>query len=230
MDGPSKGRRAVFVVRHGEKERSDGLDPPLTPLGVQQAEATGKSLKDRRIALMVVSPFKRTLQTAVHITKNLKPDRIVLDWGIGEWLESANWGEGPCPALEYLEANLAERQALIAELKVSTYTQYSAQPCPAESRAELLARTEAALNHLNAQLPDGGGMLVVTHAATHEAIVRTLSTGYKAFFPDPCSLSIVTRNSDAAPWSVDLVASTAHLSYLAKQQPPVHRGPHNNRR
>lgn len=215
--------RTLLVVRHGEKERGDGLDPPLTPLGVQQAEATGRALKDRRVALMVVSPYRRTLQTAVHMCKALRPERLVIDWGVGEWFDRVDWGDVPCPALDDLEANRAEREALIAQLKPAPHTMSHAHACAPETRDGLFERSAAALAHLHACLPKGGAMLAVTHASTHEALVRSLCPGYHPFFPDPCSLSVVTQASEAGPWAIAQAAGTAHLSYLAKQQGPVAR-------
>lgn len=224
MHPQTRPQRALYAVRHGEKERGDGLDPPLTPLGVQQAEATGRALKDRRFALMVVSPFRRTLQTAVHMCKALRPDKVVIDWGVGEWLDRVDWGEGPCPALDDLAANRAERDALIAELKAAPHTMARTEACPTETRDELFARAAATLAHLHSCLPHGGSLLVVTHASTHEALVRSLCPGYHPFFPDPCSLSLVTQAGGADQWSIEQAASTAHLAYLAKQQGPVNRG------
>lgn len=81
----------VYIIRHGEradevsnekmiknahekikelKVRQDKYDPPLTPIGVEQAIAAGKRLKNMKgvnFETIYVSPFIRTLQTANEI-------------------------------------------------------------------------------------------------------------------------------------------------------------------
>jgi broad specificity phosphatase PhoE len=47
-------------------------DPPLNPLGIEEAEKTGKYFLDKNIDLILSSPQKRALQTAEIIQKILK--------------------------------------------------------------------------------------------------------------------------------------------------------------
>lgn len=79
-----------FLIRHGQKEEGFG-DPPLTNVGVRQAEYTAKYLKDKNIEYIYSSPLKRTIQTAKIIAKEL-----YLEVSIDERLrERMNWGDKP---------------------------------------------------------------------------------------------------------------------------------------
>jgi len=77
-----------YLVRHGAKERIQG-DPPLSAVGIKQAEITAETLKKNNISAIFVSPRKRTRQTAEIISRkpelHLKEDKR-LD-------ERMNWGD-----------------------------------------------------------------------------------------------------------------------------------------
>jgi broad specificity phosphatase PhoE len=59
-----------YIVQHGDKAPEAG-DPPLTALGIAQAERTGRYLRERRITLLVSSPSRRTRETALHLARAL---------------------------------------------------------------------------------------------------------------------------------------------------------------
>lgn len=71
----------MILMRHGQSEfnkhfsatrRDPGIaDPALTPLGQEQAEAAAVALGAEGIARIMVSPYTRTLQTAVPIARAL---------------------------------------------------------------------------------------------------------------------------------------------------------------
>ena len=95
----------LVIVRHGQSERnvakeqakvtgattvsSNGLrdvDTPLTPLGVQQAIATGKFLRDRdSFDVIFSSPYMRALQTSQHLVEQMSvAPRILLEERVRE--------------------------------------------------------------------------------------------------------------------------------------------------
>lgn len=82
-----------YLVRHGLKEPIP-FDPPLTSIGVNQAEATAQYLKDINIKSIVSSPKLRAKQTADIIAKShglvvTTDDRLVerLEWEGNESFE-----------------------------------------------------------------------------------------------------------------------------------------------
>jgi len=81
----------LIIIRHGQSERNVAkeqakasgnaslwgsslrdVDTPLTPLGVQQAIATGQFLRDKTgFDVIFSSPYMRTMQTSQHIAEQL---------------------------------------------------------------------------------------------------------------------------------------------------------------
>lgn len=69
----------MILLRHGQSEfnllfsatrRDPGIvDPRLTPLGAQQAEAAADALAGEAISRIVVSPYTRALQTALPLAR-----------------------------------------------------------------------------------------------------------------------------------------------------------------
>ena len=95
---------SIFAVRHGERaDHADGNwhetaerphDPPLTPLGLEQAASTGLALSTERVDAVYSSPFTRCMQTASAIAKH-HGLRLRVEPGIGEMLadcEEHGWG------------------------------------------------------------------------------------------------------------------------------------------
>ena len=60
----------IHLIRHGQKESHPG-NPALTPLGILQAQQTGKYLTQFPISEIISSPYKRTQETAQYIGKQL---------------------------------------------------------------------------------------------------------------------------------------------------------------
>jgi broad specificity phosphatase PhoE len=71
----------MILLRHGQSEfnlhftatrRDPGIiDPRLTPLGHEQAEAAAVALRDEGIKRIIVSPYTRALQTAAPVARAL---------------------------------------------------------------------------------------------------------------------------------------------------------------
>lgn len=68
---PIKMKTTIYLVRHGDMVKKIG-DPPLNPLGKEEAAKTGKYFLDKNIDLILSSPQKRALQTAEIIQNTLK--------------------------------------------------------------------------------------------------------------------------------------------------------------
>jgi broad specificity phosphatase PhoE len=85
--------REVWLIRHAEAyntaeddaQRSilDPLNPPLTPLGEQQAEEVAALLEMVRPRQIRVSPFLRTVQTVLPYLE-ITGEKAVIDFRIGE--------------------------------------------------------------------------------------------------------------------------------------------------
>lgn len=77
-----------YLLRHAQKEGVFG-DPPLTKVGIKQAEITARCFKNKNIHSIYSSPLKRTLQTATIIAKKLNL-QIKIDQRLRERM---NWGD-----------------------------------------------------------------------------------------------------------------------------------------
>lgn len=78
--------KTFYLVRHGTKENLAG-DPPLSNLGIKQAEITANYLNSLGIKKIYSSPLKRTLQTAQIIADKLKLSITIDD----RLTERINW-------------------------------------------------------------------------------------------------------------------------------------------
>jgi broad specificity phosphatase PhoE len=61
----------IYVVRHAEKSREPGNDPPLSEAGRARAESLARVLRDSQIAAIYTTEFKRTQETAAPLAKTL---------------------------------------------------------------------------------------------------------------------------------------------------------------
>lgn len=70
-------QRAVFLVRHAEKQDSTA-DPPLSAKGRKQADALALRLKDAGVSAIYTSQFARTKQTAKPLGDRLSAAGIAV--------------------------------------------------------------------------------------------------------------------------------------------------------
>lgn len=73
----------IFFARHGETEanrlhylQSRTIDEPLNETGILQAKNLGGRLKNKGVGLMVISPSKRTVETASFIMDAISPPYV----------------------------------------------------------------------------------------------------------------------------------------------------------
>jgi len=85
----------LLLLRHGEtawnrERRYQGwTDTPLSPTGLQQAEAAARELKEHSFAAVYASPLQRARETAAAIARphglEVETDPAFREMGFGEW-------------------------------------------------------------------------------------------------------------------------------------------------
>ena len=159
----------VVFIRHGESTGNIGIPSPdlsrveLTELGRQQARELAESWVDAP-ALIVVSPFLRTQQTA-QPTRDRFPTVPVQEWAIEEftYLEPGRWnGTAYNDRLPSIEAYWKAADP-----------EYRDGP-GAESFATLLRRAEAALERLRAFAGHVNRIFLFSHGQFMQAVRLTV--------------------------------------------------------
>ncbi|MEM9653673.1 MAG: histidine phosphatase family protein [Actinomycetota bacterium] len=91
----------LILIRHGEPDihADDLTDPPLTPLGERQAEATAAFLADAIIDAIYVSPQLRAQQTVTPLAARhgLDPvtDKRIAEWDYEHGTYVPSWANDP---------------------------------------------------------------------------------------------------------------------------------------
>lgn len=99
------GSASVILLQHAQKQRMP-VDPPLTPVGLEQAQAVAAVLERRRPAVLVSSPLLRARQTLAPLAERLADAAVIrvedaarerMEWVEGVWPDVASflddWGE-----------------------------------------------------------------------------------------------------------------------------------------
>ena len=76
-----EGVTEVWLVRHADcyRDMQEADDPPLSPLGQEQARRLARRVKDALPAAVYSSPYKRALQTAQAITDEVMVDQRLIE-------------------------------------------------------------------------------------------------------------------------------------------------------
>ena len=75
------GDKLVFIVRHAEKASATDPDPSLSEAGKARAAALAGALGDARVSAIIVTPRKRTTETAANVALATQVTPIVVPFG-----------------------------------------------------------------------------------------------------------------------------------------------------
>jgi probable phosphoglycerate mutase len=206
---PPPGATVILLVRHGESApaiegvegpmRDGHTDPPLDPVGEEQARLVGERLGHEAIDALYVTTLQRTHQTAaplaakLGITPTVEPD--LREVGLGEW-------EG-----YKFRKYVAERHP--TAVKMFTEQRWDAIP-GAESNEAFAARIRAGIGRIHAAHPN---QRVV--AFVHGGVIgmtMSIASGTNAFAfmgADNGSISEIVVLEEN--WAIRRYNDTAHL-------------------
>jgi broad specificity phosphatase PhoE len=207
-------KTVLYLIRHGATEanlarppRLQGRrhNPPLSRLGVRQAEATRDLLAIRPIDRCYASPLLRAVQTAAIV--------------------AAPHGLSPQPLDELTECDVGRWEGLdwqtIRALDAEGFQRFHAKPAEfgypgGESFHDVHKRVTPAINEL-LEIHAGESILVVAH----HVVNRTYLAGLLGLTPDQanqvtldnCGISVVVR--DDAVTTVNTLNAAFHLQGVA---------------
>lgn len=211
------GEQLVCIARHGDRldfadpewhrTAARPWDPPLSPLGVEQAEELGQRLTREAVAHVFSSPFLRTAQTAQAVAQALGLP-VNIEPGLSEWL-SAEWFPEP-PELLSLD-RLAKEFPRIDPL-------YAPRGAAAhgETGEAALARSGATVVRLVAEF--AGNIVLIGHGAsvlgaTACLLGRSAAETERLLQPlRPCCLIKLARRP-GEEWRLELDGSVDHLTH-----------------
>jgi probable phosphoglycerate mutase len=204
------GAAELLLVRHGESAPfregeavplKDGHgDPPLDPVGVEQAAMAAERLADEDITAIYVTSLQRTVQTAAPLVarKGIEPvvEPDLREVFLGDW-------EG-----EALRKYAAERHPVA----VRSFTEQRWDVIPgAEPADAFAARVGGAIKRIAARHADEC-VAVFTHGGVIAEVLRQASQSRAFAFlgADNASISHVVIDGDR--WIVRRFNDTAHLT------------------
>jgi broad specificity phosphatase PhoE len=198
----------MLLLRHGQTELSVARrysgrgNPPLTGLGLRQADAAAAYLGSRGgIAAVLSSPLQRAYDTAKAAAKALGLDVVVDD-------DLSETDFGAWEGLTFAEAAAADPEVHRRWLRDTTVI-----PPGGESFEQVHERVRRARNRIIAEF-GGSTVLVVSHVTPIKTLLRmALDAGPGILYRlhlDLASLSIAEFYPDGAA-SVRLINQTAYL-------------------
>ena len=200
----------IFNIPNGLKRLPRRYDPPLSELGLQQAQELAQRLQQEydpgssRLTIFS-SPFRRCVTTADAVADRLQT-KIYLEWGIGEWLNPDWMTEMP------ETASPEELQAEFPRLDL-TYQSRSHPHYPEIQQEDCWRRSGETARYLAHHTR--GDLLFLGHGATVLGMTQGL-LGYPVDLHTACCC-LVKLTRDGGDWHLELKGDTSHLSKTETQ-------------
>ena len=204
--------RTIWIARHGHRydfqypewfeTAPRRYDPPLSELGLQQAQELAERLeRDAKPGQLTIfsSPFRRCVTTAHAVAEQLGVP-LYLEAGIGEWL-NPDWMT-EMPEIASSQELQAEFPRLDLSHRSHIYPQY-----PETNEQQCWRRSGDTARHLVAQT--SGDVLFVGHGATVAGMTQGLLAEPIEIQAACCSLVQLSQTDGG--WRLDLKGDTSHL-------------------
>jgi broad specificity phosphatase PhoE len=206
-------KRIVFI-RPGETDwnklgRWQGwVATPLNELGLRQARALARYVRNIGMGALYTSDLRRALQTADCLAEQLSfqpiPDARLRERGIGQWQGLTQ----------------AELRAWYPDDYATMLKDVDGYRVPAgESRADVRVRVTAALNDiLTAQTSETVGVL--SHTTAIKILLSDLIPGYNPLDVDLNNTSVTTIRRKDTAWELVAADDVMHLENLERRAAP----------
>lgn len=191
----------ILVIRHGqphdESQTGGKGDPPLSELGLRQAQAIGDHLAGEHIDHIVASPMLRAHQTALPLCKHLG-----IEAELDDDLKEAGWQAG---AYMRTEENMG-----FFKDKITDDPEYLYKP---EGRQVFNERVTRAFTKVRDEHP-GKTVAVFCHGMVTTTFLSTVlgfEPGPRDFHAHYSGLTRVRGSSTLDIWGLDSFNETMHL-------------------
>jgi probable phosphoglycerate mutase len=100
-----EGVTEIWLVRHGDvyDQLEEVPDPPLSPLGRQQAQRLGQRLKPLGIDAVISSPHRRAFQTAAALSDRVATDPRLAEARAGYAAGKVELQENPAAVIQRMQ-------------------------------------------------------------------------------------------------------------------------------
>ena len=183
----------IYLVRHGLAAAGvDDLDPGLADLGHAQARAAADALRTHGARRLVVSPLKRTRETAEPIATALGLSPEIRNEVAEVFDPSMPWGERKAMIGPFMAGKWADQPDVLRQWRARVVS----------ALLEVGLTTEAA----------GGNLVIVSHYIAIGVAIGE-ATADDHVVPTPiANCSITSLNVGHGGFTLVEAASTAHLS------------------
>ncbi len=217
-----KSPRKLWLARHGNRQdfidpnwyktNDNPWDPPLSEDGLLQAKELGERLQREPIDHLFVSPFLRTVQTALEVQKSVKLP-IQVENGLSEHLQNFPL-DFDVPALH------VKRQESYPQLE----TAISSKCLPAipEAPYQVNERMNVVLNHLLKTYE--GNLLVISHASPVVRGAWALSGDTSSKHLHVAGFYQLEQNVEGG-WKITHSNEMGHLTSVYTESPFLHVEP-----
>jgi broad specificity phosphatase PhoE len=194
------GYRIDFSDPHWTESAVNPYNPPLSPVGVEQAEETADRLKDERVDYIIASPFLRTVQTANIIAEKIGK-KVILEAGLSEWLTLKDFDYNPELDDPYILTR--DYPNIDPESGHLVHTTY-----PEDSDA-LNKRIDKTISKIITKY--GNYILIISHGSPIRSIFKSLVHYDGEEFPSMCSVS--RFHYQGGNWELEINDDSEHLTH-----------------
>ncbi len=202
--------KTLWVIRHGYRidfsdphwrdSAENPYNPPLAPVGFEQAAETGERLKSEKIDHIIASPFLRTVQTANLIAEKIGK-KVILEAGLSEYLSVKDFNFKP---------ELDDPYDLVKDYPfVDPSSGHLVDPAYPEDLDILDRRIKRTLTELTGKY--GTNLLLVSHGSPLRSIFKVLFNDEREKYPPMCSLSKFHYLS--GKWELEIDSDSSHLTH-----------------
>ena len=225
------GERADFSYNKLEKKRITlECDPPLTSIGLSQAEKTGFHLNSltktfdskKKIPIIISSPFLRCVETAMGIASKfdeIHENTIFLEDGLGEYLHRTWFLTNPLPELLIRDKEFIKNKDWKFNIKDGFLHKNDREklikPEYPEDFMVFFKRIQNIMSRIAFRFfegfnPENYNVIIILHGYGVQVMLKNYSALQQFMVAEYCSITLL-KYQDFKEYEILLKASDSHL-------------------